>query len=79
MLITKQYLYQQRCAKALSSFIETKNKIYRTHGIELYIAKSKNKMVSHVRRWGSLINFENQNTSDPGQLDEYVRQYIEDL
>ena len=51
-LITKQYIYAQRCLKRPLNFCELKTKILNQKNVELYIAKKNNQLVKHLAKWG---------------------------
>ena len=52
-LITKQYIYRQRCYQAVPSFIELRNIIFNVKNTEMYIARKNDKMKKHVKKWGN--------------------------
>ena len=51
ILITKQYLYAQRCLKLPANFIELKARINMLKNTEYYIAKKNNNVTKHLAKW----------------------------
>ena len=64
-LISKQYIYSQRCLKKELLWQELKGKIKSIERIERYIAVKNNKVHLHVKKWGRKTY----------GLDEFVQQY----
>ena len=50
-LITKQYIYRQRCLRKELNFQELRNIIYQLENLEKYKAVKNNKTFLHVKKW----------------------------
>ena len=51
-LVTKQYIYQQRCLKKELCFHELRKYILQLRNIEKYYAMKNNNLHKHVKKWG---------------------------
>ena len=71
-LVTKQYIYAQRCLKGGISFQGLKAKINQIENIEKYIAIKNGKLGVHQKKWSI-----ERSSEQSGE--EYVRQYITEL
>ena len=69
-LITKQYVYRQRCAKEALHFPQLKAIISNVERIEKYIATKNNRLEKHYRKWDKKECIRDQN---------YIREYIDQI
>ena len=61
-LLTKQFIYKQRCLNSSLAFPILKAYIQKVENIEKYIAKKNGKSQIHMRKWGGILeNVENEN------------------
>ena len=72
-LITKQYIYRQRCLNKKLSCFEVQSIVKKTENIEKYIAIKNNRLGIHNKKWR--IHVERVNQSN----ENFIRNYIEDL
>ena len=72
-LLTKQYIYRQKCKGEKLNFVALRNIIRTTENIEKYIAGKNNRIRLHERKWARKNN---SNYTDPI---EYARQYVENI
>ena len=73
-LITKQFIYCQRCRKSQLHFPILKAKIRSIENLEKYIAVKNSKLNIHLKKWRR----ENE-TPSIGSIDQYARQYVENM
>ena len=73
-LITKQYIYAQKCQGKPLKFEGLVNKVNCIQDIEKYIARKNDKMSIHNKKW--LIK---QNVNSEQSLNEYVENYINNI
>ena len=52
-LLTKQFIYRQRCLDGNTSFVALKREIEKVENIEKYIAIKNNKLSVHIKKWYS--------------------------
>ena len=71
-LLTKQFIYRQRCAKESLTFTVLKNYVERMKNIEKYIAIKNNKMRVYNKKWLA-------NDSTINQLGIFVNEYCENM
>ena len=72
-LLTKQFIYSQRCLKKDISFPALKAKIFKIQSVEKYIAAKNQKLDKHYQKWGPRYT-----DMDRGKLvEQYIQQYIE--
>ena len=64
-LLTKQYIYRNRCLSKSLDYYELKNHILTVKNMEKYIAMSNQKLSKHLRKWGELANHED--VTNPAQ------------
>ena len=74
-LLTKQYIYAQRCLKGQLVFNRLISHIKKVQSIEKYIAIKNDKLSKHMLKWGS----PRVNSSDKGFIGNYIEQYISDM
>ena len=73
-LITKQYIYSQRCLKQDLVFSVLRNRILKIENIEKFIAVKNGKKNLHDRKWyHSVLNSEHED------MQQYAIQYLEKL
>ena len=71
-LITKQYIYRQRCFGKELNFRELKGVIRNVENIEKYIAEKNDKVKTHEKKWPKRNNMrDNENPY------EFARMYME--
>ena len=58
-LLTKHYIYRQRCLKSKLVFQHYKRYVYQIKSMEKYIAISNQKLDKHSRKWGVLPDHDN--------------------
>ena len=76
-LITKQYIYRQRCKRKELKFIEIENIISLMENIEKYIAIKNQKVTQHNRKWYVTTDQQDQVIELDGQnVDLYIQQYL---
>ena len=73
-LITKQYIYRQRCLKKHLNFSSLKVQIENIRTIEKYIAIKNGKMAIHKKKW-ELCGHEYRGTTN-ADINEYIVQYL---
>ena len=73
-LLTKQFIYRQRCLKQTMNFLTLKTYIQRVKTIECYIAKKNNKLGIHTKKWTGL----NNRTLD-SDIQQYALRYVESM
>ena len=56
LLVTRQYIYRQRCLKKKISFVALKNEILTLKKVEKYIALKNHKEKQYLRKWGEPCN-----------------------
>ena len=68
-LVTKQYIYSQRCLKGVLSIHALKTKIRELESIEKYISLKNNTISKHIAKW------------EAPQLDvsEYIDEYLDNI
>ena len=71
-LITKQYIYRQKCMKKPISMYELKANIARIESIEKYIAIKNGRLQQHNRKWSS-ADMESHN------LNHFVLEYVQTM
>ena len=78
VLITKQYIYAQRCKRKSLNFNELLRRIKLTESIEKYIAQKNNCIVTHHKKWFNM----NVEREDAGQftsiqnVNEFIYSYL---
>ena len=79
ILLTKQYMYANRCLKKNMTREMLINKIETIRRYEFYYAKQQNQLTKHCKKW-LLKNDENETVYNGTSIDEYViQQYLEEL
>ena len=73
-LITKQFIYRQRCLGGNLHFPVLKNNIGETQRIEKYIAMKNGKIAQHNRKW--CIQMSNDCVT---QISDIVQEYLQDV
>ena len=68
-LVTKQYVYRQRCLKAAISFPALRTYVQNIENIEKYIAIKNSKVSTHNKKWGIM------DQSLGNNLEEYITRY----
>ena len=71
-LVTKQFIYRQRCLKNTLHFPQLKSEINKVQNIEKYIAVKNNKLSIHQCKWHT-------QSSVTQNVPEYIEQYIHHL
>ena len=71
-LLTKQYIYRQRCLKQDISFPQFKAHVRKIENIEKYIAIKNDKLAKHNKKWCI-----HSDTTDIVSVNDYIRQYLE--
>ena len=71
-VVTKQYIYSQRCLGKQLSFQEVKAKISKLKSIEKYIAVKNNKVDLYIKKWERSMG-----TVQTHQ--EYIQGYVENV
>ena len=74
-LLTKHFIYVQRCLKNSLSFVVLKQIIKKIESIEKYIAIKKGKIQIHNRKWRNVQNV-NQQELD---IEQFVMRYVNNL
>ena len=69
-LITKQFIYSQRCLKGPIDFPVLKQRILHVECVEKYIAIKNGKLNVHNKKWGTSSHLDNSS------LNQYVTQYL---
>ena len=69
-LVTKQYIYRQRCQKKLIDIKGLKGMIYQIENMEKYIAIKKGNLKKHHQKWGVSKEFAFQKA----HMNEYISQ-----
>ena len=59
ILVTKHYIYVQRCKKCSLSMYELKSIFNNIENVEKYIAIRNNKLVKHNKKWSNTQASEN--------------------
>ena len=72
-LVTKQFIYSQRCMRGQLSFTILKTRIRALHNVEKYIAVKNNRSAQHVRKWYGQVADQNAG------LCNTIQQYVEDM
>ena len=65
-LLTKQYIYRQRCLGKDLSVVHLKTIIVKTQAVEKYIAVKNSRLVVHEKKWG---------THNGSCLQQYIEEY----
>ena len=73
-LVTKQYIYRQRCLDKPLNMIELRYEFEKTKNIEKFIAVKNNRLLVHNRKWNVDANI-GDNTNE---VHSYVRSYIDE-
>ena len=73
-LITKQYIYAQRCLGNAVSFQVLRTKFYQLKGVEKYIALKNEKMSIFNKKWFVSVKEDCINTSF--NVREYIEEYM---
>ena len=71
-LITKQFLYRQRCLKNALNPFDLRHYVKGIQSMEKYIAIKNNKLSLHQSKW------QNQSTA-PSNTQDYVNEYIDTI
>ena len=74
-LITKKYLYSQRCLGKTPNFIDLKAYFWSVENIEHYIAKKNNKLPKHYRKWRPATS-DAETRQNLANNDDYIHDYI---
>ena len=69
-LITKQYIYAQKCLGNTLSFECWKNKVHQVENIEKYIAIKNKKSYIHEKKWHK------KNMGESQTLDYFIERYV---
>ena len=72
-LLTKQYIYKQRCLNKCLNFNELKNYVIRIENIEKYIAIKNCNQTAHTLKWQKVDACPNASIND------YVNEYVENM
>ena len=72
-LITKQYIYRQRCLHKKLSSLECQSYVRMTEINEKYYAVKANRLDKHLKKWYPTVNRNNQSTN---RHNEYIEEYI---
>ena len=71
-LLTKQYIYSQRCLKKPLSWPGLREKICHVERVEKYIARKNGKIDAHINKWSPARTVTQEVT-----LDQYINDYID--
>ena len=55
LLTAKKYIYSCRCNKTKPSIIALNARIKMIHQLEMMVAKSRNKLPIHLKKWGKYM------------------------
>ena len=55
LLIPKKYIYSCRCSKTKPSIVVLNARIKMIYQLEMMVAKSRNKLPIHLKKWGEHI------------------------
>ena len=72
-LITKQFIYRQKCLDEPLSIDSLKGSICKIEAIEKYIAIKNGKLSTHLRKWGK----QNQEGNQQENINNFIQQYLE--
>ena len=75
-LLTKQYIYRQRCLQQEIIFNAWRNHVNQVENIEKYIATKNGKLGIHQKKWRGSIESPN-NTQ--GAIQQYIHQYNQNI
>ena len=87
-LITKQYIYAQRCLRKDLHFSVLKAHLRKIECLEKYIAIKNNKLITHNRKWGLAAQPQQQTQSQSQcsqhqytghEVQVYINEYIEQM
>ena len=70
-LVTKQFIYAQRCLGKKLHFPVLKQRILHVQSVEKYIAQKNGKMAKHIKKWEILNIGRSQG--------QYIEEYINDM
>ena len=70
-LVTKQYIYRQRCTGGELNFPQLKQIVLGIINVEKYIAIKNNRLIQHERMWMP-------NLKNPQQFGQSVEQYVQE-
>ena len=76
-LITKRYIYNQRCASKKPNFSSCEHLLYVTKEIEYYIARRNNKLSKHYAKWSSLISHDEKQMIESDTYANYDKNMFE--
>ena len=74
-LITKQYIYQQRCFKKKPILTELRDLIFQIRNIEKFIAKKNNKITKHNHKWYNAPLTRNGSNN----VNQYINEYLTNM
>ena len=79
-LITKQYIYRQRCMGGSLNFPMLKNQINMIENLEKYVATKNDKLLKHEAKWKcvEVTNVQSANNRSMS-LENYIQQYQESI
>ena len=72
-LVTKQYIYRQRCQSQQLSFTHLKRIFYKLECIEKYVATKNHRLEKHQRKW----NFSTTQCERENNIEQYVYKYLD--
>ena len=72
-LVTKQYIYSQKCLKKGLNVYELKGRIRQMEYIEKYIAVKNDKLETHQKKWANVV------TSNQQNMGEFIDQYVQEM
>ena len=76
-LITKQFIYSQRCLKKPISFCILEAKMKHIENVEKYIAIKNGKLNIHERKWNKVLY--SRGATDGESVDAYIERYVATL
>ena len=71
-LVTKQFIYKQKCLKLTLNFPIWKAYVQQIESIEKYIAVKNGKLAIHQRKWGVL-------SQNSGNMRDYIQEYVQSM
>ena len=76
-LLTKQFIYRQRCMKGDISFSILKGSLKQTENLEKYIATKNDKIGIHNKKWNRLDNV--SSVEVPDNLSNYIEEHLHNV
>ena len=74
-LVTKQFIYRQRCLHKTLNFKELKAYVLNIKSMEKYIAIKNNRISKHVKKWHGVTTSTLRGQQE-SLIDEYINEYI---